>query len=168
MPMSMKDLCLHVSSMQNPHSSAEALVMGIADMVEALKTRTEVANAAADLRNNVAALAGSIFWGTPFQGSMAKPQPVEPPWTPPPAQPAQDAPPAAVGAHLAVEPEVEHVEPPEAEDAPSEPGDEHGEAEDEEADAYAAADEPENGPVDRPAPRAKPKPKHKPVHRRGR
>ena len=158
MPMRMKDLCAHVASMTNPHSSAEALVMGIAEMVGSLTTRTEVANAAADLGNNAAALAAAIFWNTPLQGGMAAPRPVEPPWVPAP-DPAQTAPPPAPGAHLAVEPEVEQATPQEPDEAPSEAQDEHG-GEPEEPEADAAPDEPENGPVDRPA--RKPPVRHKP------
>ena len=165
--MSMKDLTAHVASINNAQQAAAALVAGVAEMVGQLSTRTEVANAQADLRNNISALAGSIFWGTPFQAGMVKPAAVEPPWARVSSGPLSDqgaaektpvaSPSEAPGAHLAVEPAVEDT-------AGEQDHDEHADANDEDEVETEEADEPENGPVDRPA-RAKPKPKHKPAHR---
>ena len=167
MPMSMKDLALHVASISNAQQAAEAAFAGITEMIGQLATRTDVANAQADLRNNIAALAGSIFWGTPQQGGMARPQPTGPPWARVSPGPVSEqgvaektpvaSPSEAPGAHLAVEPAVEDT-------AGEEDHDEHADANDEDEVETEEADEPENGPVDRPA-RAKPKPKHKPAHR---
>ena len=171
MPMSMKDLALHVASISNAQQAAEAAFAGIAEMIAQLATRTDVANAQADLRNNISALAGSIFWGTPLQAAgMAKPAAVEPPWARVSPGPLSDqgvaektsvaSPSEAPGAHLAVEPAIEDT-------AGEEDHDEHADVNDEDEVETEEANEPENGPVDRPA-RAKPKPKHKPSHRRGR
>ena len=167
MPMSMKDLSLHVASISNAQAAAEALVVGIADMVGCIASQTDRRNAVADLRNNIAALAGSIFWGTPLQAGMAKPAAIEPPWARVSPGPLSDqgvaektpvaSPSDAPGAHLAVEPAVEDT-------AGEEDHDERTDADDEDEVETEEADEPENGPVDRPA-RAKPKPKHKPAHR---
>jgi hypothetical protein len=155
--MTAKDLALHLASISNAQEAAEALVVGVAEMTDGITTQTDRRNMVSDLRNNVAALAGSIFWGTPQQGGMARPQPVGPPWERFAPGPAADegvvqktspaASPGVPGAHLAVEPAVE-----DAAGDPEATDDEYAHQE------AAEAEEPENGPVDWPA-RAKPKPK---------
>lgn len=151
MPIAQKDVVLHIAGIEHPHEAAEALVEKLAETVASIASKKDVADIAEDLRRNAQALGAAILWGTKYQGTMAPPAPVEPPWTDAPtvsspANPNVEAVPGMAG-HLEVDPAIGEAtgEAAAAPAAPPEDTADEGDEGDYEDDEH---DQAENGPVD--------------------
>lgn len=163
MPISMKDLALHVASIAHPQEAGEALASGIAEAIATIRSKNDVANTAEDIRRNATALAAAILWNTNAQGTMAPPAPVPPPWLDDHETAPQEAEPAAAtGEQLEVDPAVDEAsaaddrghETQEAAEDDSEVGEEYDGEE-----MHEDTGEDDNGPVDEPARVKRPKKK---------
>jgi hypothetical protein len=78
--MHFQDLVAHVAAQRSMLQSVDALVAGIREALNAIKSKADVVQLGVDLQNNEEALARAIIYGTPQQPpGMARPDGTAPP-----------------------------------------------------------------------------------------